>query len=210
MHNSSRTIFIGDVHGCFVELCELINKIKLNASDRVILLGDLVNKGPRSAAVVNYVKNQGFEAILGNHDYEYIQGSNQNPKFKEIYQEMGREAHMWFSQLPFYIEDEHFIAVHGGIIPGLPISQIDPYILMNIRTWDGKGKDLSNPKNPPWYELYTGKKPVFYGHWARKGLNLRKNTYGLDSGCVYGNSLSAYILEEHKLIQVEATQHDNV
>lgn len=39
---------------------------------------------------------------------------------------------------------------------------------------------------------------MIYGHWARKGLTIRNNTIGLDSGCVYGKFLSAFILEEKK------------
>ncbi len=78
---------------------------------------------------------------------------------------------------------------------------------MNIRTWDGTGEKLNSPDNPPWYEFYTGEKPVIYGHWARRGLTLRGNTIGLDSGCCYGRALSAWVLETRELIQETAHRH---
>ena len=99
-----------------------------------------------------------------------------------------------------------FIAVHAGLMPHTKLCDTPPHILMNIRTWDEKGIDLSNPKNKAWYEYYKGTLPIFYGHWARLGINIRDYTYGLDSGCVYGKKLSAYILEEKRLVQVNAKQ----
>lgn len=40
----SRTIFIGDIHGCLEELEELISRLSITSQDRVIILGDLINK----------------------------------------------------------------------------------------------------------------------------------------------------------------------
>lgn len=202
--NRKRTIFIGDVHGCLTELKDLVHEIKPTSLDRVILLGDMINRGPHQPEVVRYVYEKGFECLLGNHEYHYVSAWRHNKKYREIYENIGFDIHKWILRLPSFIETPQFIAVHAGLEPNKHPSKSPVEILSNIRTWDGVGQDLRNPKNPPWYEFYKGEKPVFYGHWAKEGLNIRENTIGLDSGCVYGNALSAYILETRSLIQVQS------
>ena len=65
---------------------------------------------------------------------------------------------------------------------------------------------MNNPANPSWYELYRLSKLVVFGHWAKRGLVIRKNVMGLDTGCVYGNQLTAVVLPEKTLFQVPAKQ----
>lgn len=65
-----RLVVVGDVHGCLEELKELLQTCSYDRSlgDRVLLLGDLVNKGPLSAETIQYAKSEGFLSIRGNHD----------------------------------------------------------------------------------------------------------------------------------------------
>ena len=198
-----RTIFIGDVHGCLTELRMLIAALAITTTDRVILLGDLINRGPDSVGVVSYVYHAGFECLMGNHEDEYLSRGKED-KYLRLREQLGPRLHRWIEGLPLYLETADFLAVHAGLQPGCPPSRTRRKILLNIRTWDGEGRDLRNPENPPWYASYTGDRPVFYGHWARAGLTLRETTFGLDSGCVYGRQLSAWILEEDRLVQIPA------
>ncbi|MBI3396608.1 MAG: metallophosphoesterase [Spirochaetia bacterium] len=200
----ARTIFIGDVHGCLEELKDLVRTIDVSKHDRIIMLGDLINRGPYSEGVIQYVYSKGWECLMGNHEYEYLEHFRTSDKFRKMWKEIGPKAHRWVEELPLFIEDDQFLAVHAGVEPGKHPSLSEARILLNIRTWDGTGYELKNPKNPPWYSFYDSAKPAFYGHWAVAGLNLRVNTFGLDSGCVYGKALSAYVLEEKRLIQVPA------
>jgi len=67
----SRAIIIGDVHGCAVELEELLSACEYEPlSDLVILVGDLIGKGPASRDVVRYVRTRlpRVVSIMGNHD----------------------------------------------------------------------------------------------------------------------------------------------
>ena len=87
------------------------------------------------------------------------------------------------------------------------IEDMDPYVLLSVRTWDGKGEDLNNPEDPAWFECVTWPKTVIFGHWAAKGLvDNVPGFIGLDSGCVYGKYLSAYCLEERKFYSVPAAR----
>ncbi len=202
-----RTIFIGDVHGCRVELEELAALLKPDRGDRVIMLGDLINRGPDSAGVVDFVYRSGFECLMGNHEFEYLRHYKEYAVFKSIREALGKELHDWLKARPLYIETDAFLAVHAGLFPGKHPSETPEEIILNIRTVnpsDGFDSDLNNPSDRPWHEYYTGKKPVFYGHWARQGLCIAAPTYGLDSGCVYGRALTAYVLETGEIIQVQA------
>lgn len=192
------------MHGCLDELKSLYRKLRVTSEDRVILLGDLINRGPDSPGVVRFAMENHLESILGNHELHFLKLKNQDGNYAQLNRELSTEEIQWMRKLPVYLIGPEFIAVHAGLVPGKPISRTNRDLLTRIRTWDGKGKDLKSPKNPPWYEFYHGTKPVFYGHWAKAGLNLRRNTKGLDSGCVYGNELSAYILETDRLVQVPA------
>ncbi|MCB1173993.1 MAG: metallophosphoesterase [Leptospiraceae bacterium] len=199
-----RTIFIGDVHGCLAELRQMIQVLRVQPIDRVILLGDLINRGPDSAGVVAYVAERGFECLMGNHESEYLAELDSSETYQKLYQQLGPTLHSWIVNRLYYIESDLFMAVHAGLEPGKHPAESRPGVILNIRTWDGSGKDMKNPQNPAWYSLYTGQRPVVYGHWARAGLNLRPTTIGLDSGCVYGRFLSAWILEEKRVVQVPA------
>ena len=64
------TYVVGDVHGCFNQFLILLNKINYNFSkDKIILTGDLVNRGNESLAMLNFcMANQNIQTVLGNHD----------------------------------------------------------------------------------------------------------------------------------------------
>lgn len=57
-------------------------------------------------------------------------------------------------------------------------------------------------KGRPWDDLYTGKTLIVHGHWARRGYYRGKRTMGLDSGCVYGGSLTAWCQDEDRIVQI--------
>jgi len=59
---------VGDVHGCYEELCALLDKVSYQERDTLIFAGDLVNKGPQSAAVVRFARQANALAVVGNHE----------------------------------------------------------------------------------------------------------------------------------------------
>ncbi len=210
--NSRQVFIVGDVHGCYLEFLELLKKVNYHkSSHRLILVGDIINRGPHSLKMLEWVKKKNVEIVRGNHEDAFLRSLKENyqirPSFAKLKQEMGvkiKEWSNWIETWPFYIEEKDFLVVHGGLIPNKHPKDTDPFFLMNLRTWDGKGKDITNKNNPPWYDFYGGKKLIIYGHWASKGLNVKTHTIGLDSGCVYGKQLSGVLLPQKKIIQVEA------
>ncbi len=233
MNNRQKTFIVGDVHGCFNELLDLLDKAQCRPMDhRIILLGDLINKGPDSFKVLVWAKKNQVEMVLGNHELKLIQSveeqsvekkkSLSNPsgqldsfnqledlKLEELKNQMGVQLMDWINWIktwPLYIEEKDFLAVHGGLIPGEHPSQSQPEWLVNIRYWDGKKPSDKESGNRAWHDLYRGSKLVVYAHWAKQGLTIKKNSIGLDTGCVYGGKLTGLWLKERKIVQVPSHQ----
>ena len=68
MSATSRRIFIGDVHGHYDGLMRLLAMIDPDASDQVYFVGDLIDRGPKSAQVVEFVRQGPYQCVLGNHE----------------------------------------------------------------------------------------------------------------------------------------------
>ena len=73
-----RTIAIGDVHGCAEEFEELLKRLELKPDDRVIQVGDLVNRGPDSHRVIELAREYQVESIIGNHELRLITAREKN------------------------------------------------------------------------------------------------------------------------------------
>ena len=205
---------VGDVHGCFQALKLLLKKAGCDPHrHRLILLGDLINKGPDSFKLLSYVRKNKITALLGNHELKFIQavqeGLKLSPAFQQLKQDMGQDLSAWLSYIkswPVYIEEEDFIALHGGLVPGQNLSESKTEHLVNIRYWDKKAQDISpDPSHPAWHDLYKGSKLVVYAHWARQGLKIKPNSIGLDTGCVYGGKLTGLWLKSRKIVQVPSS-----
>lgn len=76
----ARVICIGDVHGCIDELVQLLRACSYRPGDVVLLLGDLVAKGPASTQVVQLAMDIGALSVRGNHDHEVIRQGTLNRK----------------------------------------------------------------------------------------------------------------------------------
>src|SRR3954466_2171718 len=64
-----RTIVVGDIHGCFDELLDLLEVVKLKSDDRLIAVGDLITKGPKNREVLDlFISDARFSSAVGNHD----------------------------------------------------------------------------------------------------------------------------------------------
>jgi diadenosine tetraphosphatase ApaH/serine/threonine PP2A family protein phosphatase len=220
-----RTIFIGDVHGCAAELEDLLTAVDYHQSqDRLLLTGDAFARGPDPLGVWRIIGQTNAEMVLGNHDAGLLErleswAAGREPKLKNPDQRhtwaqlepAHNEILAWLQQVPLYIEDEAFLLVHAGIHPekGLAGTSRDEFLA--IRTWPPT-KGIEGPR---WHDHYQPTYPLLvFGHDAPGGLVVKKRNrhpyvLGLDTGCVYGNQLTAYILEEDRLIQVPSRQKQN-
>lgn len=132
----------------------------------------------------------------------------------------------WLGAQPVMRVEDDLIVVHAGLHPSwTDISrvavQLNAAVLddahrkrdagvrfaTEVRYCDARGNrppvDDPPPGPPfvPWDDFYRGERTVVFGHWARRGLVVRPHLRGLDSGCVYGGPLTAWIAEEDRIVQ---------
>lgn len=197
-----RTLFVGDVHGCSKTLRRLLKDAR---ADRVILLGDLFAKGPDPVGTWEVIQEFRAESVVGNHDERILKvwGEDGESTHHRCTQVLSEDCHRWLAGLPLYISGafggQTWVAVHAGLHPELGVPGTSRKQAMILRRWP----DDEDKSNPFWWELYAREERVFYGHDAVRGLQLHKNTTGLDSGCMYGNFLSGFVLETGELLSVD-------
>lgn len=86
LQENCKIYVIGDVHGCLDELKELVVKCNFEPNiDKLIFVGDLVNKGPYSSEVVKYVRSIGAYCVMGNHDEALLEKISQGEPFPAKY-----------------------------------------------------------------------------------------------------------------------------
>lgn len=213
-----RTIVIGDVHGCVDELRALLLACEREPGDQVVLVGDLVAKGPDSRGVLALVRELGARSVLGNHDAHLLRvhaiQEHGAPTPRPLKPETVALAATFSAQdwaqlagLPLWISLDEYAAlvVHGGIVPGIALEKQDPELLLNLRTIKLDGSGSRRPEEGVlWGSVYRGPQRVFFGHHATAGLQQHPFALGLDTGCVYGRELTACILPERRLVSVPA------
>lgn len=140
----------------------------------------------------------------------------------------------WLFARPVMVHLGDLVVVHAAVRPGWtdlqeraadlrlrfdaawdagrsPFTDADVRFAVTARycTADGRQSDSDWP--PPgqpwrnWADLYGGTETVVFGHFARQGLLVRPRLRGLDTGCVYGGTLTAWIAEEDRLVSVGRT-----
>lgn len=135
-----RRIVIGDVHGHYDTLMNLLDAIAPNSDDMVYFLGDLIDRGPQSAQVVDFVMKSSYPCLLGNHEQMLLDilgnGEIYGPALHawlysgghstvNSYGENGvSQDHLdWMRTLPTYIDLGDVWLVHAGIHPRIPLHQ---------------------------------------------------------------------------------------
>lgn len=232
----AKTIIVGDIHGCLVEFRELLQKCEYNPSDStLILVGDLVNKGPYSAETVKYARSlEGIYCVRGNHDETALSHAlktnmaAERPEYYDYVDNLTKEDIQWMQDLPYSISipSLNTLIVHAGLVPGVSLADQEFIDLVTIRNviqtededYSGFTATSRSDEGCSWADIYDqeGKKAlekglegkswphVYFGHDAKRKLQLFDHATGLDTGCVYGESLSAMILPSRKLVQVKA------
>ncbi len=210
-----RTLVVGDVHGCLDELLALLAAARRTPDDRVVLVGDLVAKGPNSAGVVRWARESNADAVLGNHDAHVlhaVRGDRRvSPMHRAVAESLSAADVAWLEARPLFLRldgvgDRPYLVVHGGVVPGTPIEQQTRAHLLNLRSITADGEPSKRIEGAPWASLWKGPEHVVFGHDAVRGLQQHPFATGLDSGCVYGRSLTALVLPAGELVSVPAFQ----
>jgi hypothetical protein len=207
-----RLIVYGDIHGCFDEFVELRNSLNLLRDDEEVCVGDIITKGKDSIKTLRYIQQNNIYSVLGNHEdkllryIEHSQNSENNPIILDedestIINDLNSDDIHFLKNLPLFIRHESLTIVHGGLLNNLQLSNIskkDKGKLLRLRYIDQKGNFIpygeEDENSQFWADLYDGNEGfVVYGHQTFKEANISPNSMGIDTGCVYGNKLTAVI-----------------
>lgn len=210
-----RTIVIGDVHGCAGEFEKLLKKLKLKAKDRIYQVGDLINRGPNTSRAIQLAKQYDVNCVLGNHEVRFLKAKegNQTDYLKsydiETFQQLTHSEWKFLKQLPPYIHKRKIdtVIVHAGFLPkpSWHKQPIDTITQIQVIDENGNGarRHAVNSDNY-WTNHWHGPPLVIYGHTSRPNVFRSPGAIGIDTGCVYGGHLTAYILEDQSIVQVPA------
>jgi serine/threonine protein phosphatase 1 len=131
---SPRRFVIGDVHGHYEGLMLLLEEIVPASADQVYFLGDLIDRGPQSAQVVEFVKKNDYPCLLGNHEQmllNILTGKNHSTANMQGWLYSGGQTTLasyqsatipkehldWFKSLPTYLDLGDFWLAHAGVDP---------------------------------------------------------------------------------------------
>lgn len=214
---TGRIIAVGDIHGCAREFEALLEKLQLQRRDRLVLLGDLVNRGPDSARVLELARQHAHRSLLGNHELRllnYRRTGDPTHLKKSDYDTLKQlSARDWeylaAMPLTYRVDEEATVLVHGGFLPGKPWRGQPARIVTRIQVVGPDGephKRADYPDAPHWSELWQGPPFVVYGHTPRDEPERKKWSLGIDTACVMGGRLTACILPGRELVSVAARE----
>ena len=131
------TYAIGDIQGCYLTFRKLLEKIEFDpVRDRLWLVGDLVNRGPRSLETLRWVyrNRDSIRVVLGNHDLKLLAAAagasqlNHQDTLDELLAAPDRtELFDWLRQQPFLFEEGPLVLVHAGLHPSWSLEQARVY-----------------------------------------------------------------------------------
>ncbi|MFT7668906.1 MAG: bis(5'-nucleosyl)-tetraphosphatase (symmetrical) [Planctomycetota bacterium] len=232
-----RRIFIGDIQGCRVELEDLLEAVEFDAgNDELHPVGDLVNRGPDSLGVLRLLRNYNAGGVLGNHDRHTLlrargeRAAGKRDTLDELFAaDDCNELLEWLAARPILRAWPDLLMVHAAISPAWedPVQALGHLdfaaesdtlkFAILARYCDSSGNrpesDWPIPVAPfaPWYDYWQARdaesRTVVFGHWARNGLVNQPGLRGLDTGCVWGQKLTAWIAEEDRIVQVDAREY---
>ncbi|MCP3872756.1 MAG: hypothetical protein GY699_06320, partial [Desulfobacteraceae bacterium] len=212
-----KTLVIGDIHGCYDELMALLDKAALGREDRIIALGDILDRGPDSAKVVDFFNlHAQASCLMGNHEHKHLlmnEGTIQPSISQQITSKHFSESEYRYlihaiRQFPYCLDMETAVLVHGSFEPGISVAQQKQAVLLGTRNGEAY---LKKTYDKPWYMLYDQKKPIIAGHRDVSGKGevqvINDTVFFMDTGCCYGKTLSAVLLPDFKIFQVKSRKN---
>lgn len=225
---------IGDVHGCFEELCELLEKLEYQVSReefaatppagrKAIFVGDLVDRGPDSPGVLKLAMNmtaQGHaHCTPGNHDARLVR-KLRDGKGKETHgialtlEQLRDEPDEWKKRMIRFLDSlpSHLVLDGGNLVvahAGLPQAmhnrsggRVRSFALYGDTT--GESDEFGMPVRLEWAKNYRGHAAVVFGHTPVGAPRWLNGAINIDTGCVFGGSLTALRWPERELVSVKS------
>ena len=225
---------IGDVHGCFDELVDLLRALGYQVDPdagtavppdgrKAVFLGDLVDRGPAVAAVLRLVMTMTRAGVAlclpGNHEIKLcrkLQGRDVHVShgLAETLDQLAREPAAFSQQVADFIDGlvAHYVLDDGKLVvahAGMTAS-LQGRASARVREFalygetTGERDEFGLPIRYDWATDYRGKAMVVYGHTPVPEAEWLNRTICIDTGCVFGGKLTALRYPEKQLVQVPA------
>ncbi len=226
---------IDELHTLFKKLgYQYKNNHYLHPAGRIpIFVGDLTDRGPNSLEVIRLVyrmvmKENKAKYVPGNHCnklYRFFLGNNvklqhglettaaEYASLNKKEQKLIRNQFMkLYEDAPLYLEipEVNAFVAHAGIkeeLIGRTDKKVRTFVLYGDITGEFDGNGM--PIRRDWAKHYHGDRWIVYGHTPVKNPRIVNNTINIDTGCVFGNELTALQLPEHNIISVPSNQPFN-
>ena len=202
MAKRGRTLIVGDVHGCRYELEALLRAVDFTSRDRLVLVGDVVVRGPDPRGALALARRHNAVIVRGNHEQKLLSWrageARLGPDHQRVADELTDAEWRALEAMPLWLDlPEHEArVVHAGVIPGTRIDRTEPEALLKMRTVDSHGRwSDDRDKGTLWGAKYSGPPHVIFGHNAGTEPQLHPWATGIDTGCVYGRKLTGMLLE---------------
>ena len=234
-----RRLAIGDIHGGYRSLLDVLEKAKFNPKkDLLIGVGDYVDGYSQTYEVIEYLRNlPNFKGCLGNHDAFYLEWAN-HPDIspQPIWTNQGglatlksynykvNETHRdWLNSLPYYIELDDMLFIHGGYDPTIPINEQAADVLMWDRTlirdrlydylMGNEGDSIAPYKKVIVGHTQTNAFPYFMNNWVwpdQKEIDMTKpfhhdGVWDIDTGAGWQERLTVMDVDTEEYWQSETT-----
>lgn len=183
----SRLVFVGDVHGCRQELEHLLDKVAFDHKrDHLVLVGDMIAKGPDSPGVIKLAQKLGASCVRGNWEDKVLlsvaeaEQSRSGPaldeshgdyKLRSLAKKFTKSELSFMQQCPVILRVGTvpnlgaLVAVHAGLVPDTPLKHQDPFHVMNMRTIDLKTRIPSSKHDgTPWETFWNHRQKKLHDH----------------------------------------------
>lgn len=225
---------IGDIHGCYDELCELLRKLayaveaehhaaKPPQGRTAVFLGDLCDRGPKNVdvlrLVIKMVKEGHALAVPGNHDAKLLKKLNGrdvqlNNGLDITVADLETQPPEFVSEVRVFLDAlvSHYVLDQGKLVvahAGLK-EQMQGQDSRRVREFclygdtTGAVDEYGLPVRLDWASEYHGRALVVYGHTPRLEVRALNHTLCIDTGCAFGGKLTAYQYPENQIVQVKA------
>ncbi|MCL2662758.1 MAG: polynucleotide kinase-phosphatase [Oscillospiraceae bacterium] len=225
---------IGDIHGCYDELCTLLEKLGYSVEKKkhlatppegrkAVFLGDLCDRGPDNIGVLKLVMNmmQAGEAycVRGNHDAKLLKklrGSNVQLThgLAGTVEQLSTQSEEFVAEVKDFLDNliNHYVFDEGKLVVAHAGIKEKYQGRSSGRVRDfclygdttGETDEYGLPVRLPWANEYRGKAMVVYGHMPTPDVEKVNNTFCIDTGCVFGGKLTAFRYPEKEIVQVDA------
>lgn len=202
-NTAGRDFIVGDIHGCFDDLCEQMDRVHFDpAVDRIFSVGDLVDRGAQSRDAVSWLGQPWFHAVRGNHEQmaiEWATGGRAMPHsiyaanggqwFIDLPEGVQQAVAAAFLTLPLVIEVETEAGL-VGIVHAQPYGYHWPQFVEAISAGDGyvadqalwaRGRIKSADATP-----VAGVDRIYVGHTPVPEVSVLGNVHYIDTGAVFG------------------------